>query len=154
MIPNFQSWRSTVNGWLTTRWVPELKLLVDPVVGAPMGIQSQNGNGPNGIWAPVQLTAAQIESPTDGMIEDLWAVYQLNEAPYTRYISNGTILVPLGNGSVDGTTYPEGLQTIPPGTPPLYIGPYTYRTTYAPMHIQSTGGLHILGRLDVIERPF
>ena len=151
MVPNFKSFRSTVEGWLYDRFNPYLKLLVDPVTGAPMGIQSQNIAGPDGVWAPVQLTAAQIAAPTAAMVADLWAKYQLDAAPYTLYRSNGSELVPMGMDAADGSTFPGSVTQTVAGVS-LTIGPRSYAVVYAPMHIQGT--LHVQGRLDVIARPF
>lgn len=95
-IPAFKSFVSSVSPFETTQ--PQggaLRMLVDPRTGAPTGIQSQNANGPDGIWTPLDVTAAQIASPTPAMLADLNAVYRLNEAPYTRYYSDGSGLVSL-----------------------------------------------------------
>lgn len=98
----FRSFRSTVAPFAPRRIPNDLRLLVDPVTGSPVGIQSPNANGADGIWTPVDLTAAQIAVPTADMIADLNAVYRLNVAPYTRYQSNGTTLVAAGIPSLQG----------------------------------------------------
>lgn len=95
----FRSFQSTIAPFLSRKWPADLKLLVDPVTGSPTGIQSPNANGPHGIWSPVDLTAAQIASPTADMMADLSATYRLNVAPYTRYQSTGTGLIPLTNNN-------------------------------------------------------
>jgi hypothetical protein len=109
----FPSFRSTVTPFVPRNWPANLKLLVDPVTGAPAGIESPNANGPHGIWTPVDLTAGQIASPSTAMIADLNATYRLNVAPYTRYQSDGTTLqavtaggvfLPLAGGAVTGAT--------------------------------------------------
>lgn len=92
-IAVFKSWVSTVTRFLPTALNSNLKLLVDPTTGAPAGIQSQNDNGPDGIWTPIDITAAQLASPTAGMLADLNATYRLNVAPYSRYHSDGAELV-------------------------------------------------------------
>ncbi len=95
----FQSFRSTVAPFLSRDAWKNLKFLVDPVTGAPAGIESPNANGPHGVWAPIDLTAAQIASPTALMLADLNATYRLNVAPYTRYVSNGTTLTSTSSAS-------------------------------------------------------
>jgi hypothetical protein len=50
----------------------------------------------------VQLTAAQISTPTTEQLADYSTLYQLNVRPYTRYISNGTTLVLAGEGGTAG----------------------------------------------------
>lgn len=154
MILNFKSFVSTAAPWLPRSWAAPLQLLVDSQTGAPIGIQNKNAVGPDGIWIPVQVTAAQIASPTSAMIADLNATFCLNVAPFTRYQSNGTTLVPLAAESADGSNFPGTvLQTIPPGAPAQYIGDDSYAVVYASMHIQNEAGLHVQGRLDVIDRP-
>lgn len=154
-ISIFKSFRSTVTPFLPTAWLPSLRLLVDPGTGAPVGIQSQNANGPDGIWTPVDLTAAQIASPTAAMLADLNATYRLNESPYTRYFSDGTQLVAIGDEpAADGSTFPGTvLQTVPAGTPELLIGPSSYAVVYSPFTVQNAAGVSVQGRLDVITRP-
>ena len=105
----FRSFRSTVTPFLSRKWPNNLKLLVDPITGAPTGIESVNANGPHGIWTPVDLTAAQIASPTAEMIADLNATYRLNVSPYTRYHSDGNTLVAAASG-----TSPGGLFNVTP----------------------------------------
>lgn len=122
----FRSFRSTASPFLSRQWPANLKLLVDPVTGAPTGIESPNANGPDGIWTPVDLTAAQIASPTALMIADLNATYRLNVAPYTRYQSDGTTLqavtaggvfLPLAGGTVTGNVAVTGSTLLGSGTP-------------------------------------
>jgi hypothetical protein len=50
----------------------------------------------------IQLTQAEINSPTSDQLADYATLYQLNVRPYTRYISNGTILVLAGEGGTAG----------------------------------------------------
>lgn len=157
MILNFKSFVSTVAPWFPKSWSAPLQLLVDAQTGAPIGIQNKNAVGPDGIWVPVQLTAAQIADPTSAMIADLTATYCLNVAPYTRYQSDGTTLVAIAAGaSPDGTNFQGSvLQTIPPGAPEQFIGTDSYAVVYEPLTIQNEGGLTVSGdgRLDVIARP-
>lgn len=45
---------------------------------------------------PITLTAAQIASPDAATLANIWATYQLDVSPYTRYRSNGVALVGVG----------------------------------------------------------
>ncbi len=110
-LPAFKSFMPTVAIWrsITSLGESRLKLLFDNVSGSPVGIQSQADNSPNGIWAPVPLSLAQIEAPTAEML-DLNATYQLNAAPYSRYRSDGTQLVPMDGES--GTVIPPGINVV------------------------------------------
>lgn len=148
MIPNFKTWISTINPFKVSFWPKEfMQLLVDPTTGAPMGVQSPASNGPQGVWAPVQITAEQVMNPPAGMVADLWARYQLNVPPYWLYWSNGSYIENLTGPSSFPGSVP---QTIPYGV--VYtIGYGSYAVVYAPMHIQGT--LHVQGRLDVVARP-
>lgn len=62
--------------------------------------------GPNGQWVtaadvpagagsftPITLTAGEIAAPTAAQLANVFATYQLNVAPYTRYHSDGSALV-------------------------------------------------------------
>lgn len=150
----FKSFWPTVVRWFPSHWNSNLKLIADAETGAPIGVQSQNANGPDGIWAPVPLSAAQIAAPAPAMLADLNATYQLNVAPYTRYQSDGTQLVALGGGNADGSSFPGTiLQTVPPGTPELDIGPNSYAVVYSPFTVQNDAGVRVMGRLDVVTRP-
>lgn len=104
-IAPFRSFQSTVTPLRPSRIDPSLRLLSDPVTGAPAGIQSPNAGGPNGIWVPVDLTPAQILAPTAEMLADLNATYRRNVAPYDRLYSDGTQLVAFfaGDGPVTFT---------------------------------------------------
>ena len=105
-IPTFRSFWSNVRHWNGVGWRKEYKFVVDGVTGAPVGIQSPNANGPDGIWAPVPLSATQIGAPTADILADLNATYQNHNAPYERYRSDGTQFVPLDGES--GTVIPAG----------------------------------------------
>lgn len=61
--------------------------------------------GPSGQWitvtdtpaasaglTPISVSAALVASPTAAMLANIWATYQLDEAPYTRYHSDGSAL--------------------------------------------------------------
>jgi hypothetical protein len=43
-------------------------MLVDPITGAPAVPQNFDATGPDGIWTPVDVTAAQIAAPSAAMI--------------------------------------------------------------------------------------
>jgi hypothetical protein len=110
----FQSFRSTVNGFVRGQRAANYNVLADPITGSPVGLQHTNGSGPDGIWVPIDLTAGQIASPTAEMIADLNAVFRLNVAPYTRYQSNGTTLVAVsaaGNATLSATQTFTGNNT-------------------------------------------
>lgn len=62
--------------------------------------------GPGGAWitvadtpaasaglTPITITAGEQASPTAAMLANIWATYQLNVAPYTRYRSDGSALI-------------------------------------------------------------
>lgn len=115
-LPIFQSFFPTAVKWLNTAWRDSYKVIVHDQTGAPIGLTSQNANGPQGIWAPTPLTAGQIAAPTAAMLADLNATFQLNVAPYSRYYSDGTQLVPLGA---------EGGTIIPPGQNVMMVSPLT-----------------------------
>lgn len=100
----FTSFRSTVTPFLARPWAAALRLLVDPNTGAPTGIQNPNDVGPDGIWVPIDITSAQLDSPPAGMVADLNATYRLNVAPFTRYQSTGSAIVAVsGNNVVPAT---------------------------------------------------
>jgi hypothetical protein len=117
-LPLFQSFYPTVVRWLSTAWRHEYKVIVDNNTGAPIGLVSPSANGPEGIWAPTPISSAQLASPTAAMLADLNATFQLNQAPYSRYISDGVQLVPLGGSSEGGTL-------IPPGINVMWVAPLT-----------------------------
>ena len=111
-IPIFQSFFPTAVKWYNSAWRDSYKVIVHDQTGAPIGLTSQNANGPQGIWAPTPLTAAQIASPTTEMLADLNATFQLNVAPYTRWRSDGTTLVSLDNSGEGGTVVPAGINVM------------------------------------------
>ena len=135
-ISIFKSFRSTVTPFLLREWLPRLKLLVDPTTGAPTGIANPNDNGADGIWTPIDVTAAQINAPTPAMIADLNANYRLNVAPYTIYRSNGTALVGISGNNVQG---PKGL--------------FGNVIAYAPLTITDPAGLVVEGTISVRNFP-
>ena len=121
----FSSFRSTVNPFQPRNWRQPIRMLVDTVTGAPVGLQNFDGTGPDGIWTPVDVTAAQISSPSAAMLADLNSTFRLNAAPWTRYRSNGTTLVlsdggggglPLTGGTLTGLLYETAAVGIVAGT--------------------------------------
>lgn len=132
-LPAFTSFFPTVRRWINTTWREQYKLIVDNDTGAPVGIQSQNANGPEGIWAPVPLSLAQIGSPTAAMIADLNATYQLDQAPYSRYRSDGVQIVPMDSES--GTVIPPGINVI-------YFSPLVITEAGGPLLIE--GGVRVI----------
>lgn len=110
-FPLFKSWWPTAAAsWHIASWHPRWKVIYNNRTGSPIGIQSQNANGFDGIWAPTPVTAAQIASPDTNMLQDLNATFQLDAAPYSRYRSDGTQLVPLDAES--GMIIPPGFNEI------------------------------------------
>jgi hypothetical protein len=146
----FKSFKSTVTPFIPGEWRSSFRLLTDALTGAPVGIESPNANGPDGVFVPIDLTAAQIGSPSAAMVADLNATYRLNVAPYTRYQSNGTALVQLAELTDEFNSI---LQTVPPLNPPQTIGPYSYADIWAPFTVQSANGVIVQGKLTVLTRP-
>lgn len=132
-LPAFNSFFPTVRRWINTSWRQEYKLIIDNASGAPVGILSQSSNGPEGIWAPVPISAAQLAAPTAAMIADINATYQLDQAPYPRYLSDGTQLVPIGGES--GTV-------IPPGINEIFFSPLVVTEAGGPLIIE--GGVRVI----------
>lgn len=133
----FRSFVSTLNPFRPGGIFANRKVLVDSTTGAPVGIQNDNANGPDGIWTPIDLSAAQIAAPSAGMIADLNATYRLNISPYTRYMSNGTRLVSMsGTSDIQG---PNGL--------------FGNMIAYSPLTITDPEGLTILGQVRVEAFP-
>ena len=131
-IPTFRSYWSTVRNWAGIGWNKNLKIIVDGKTGAPVGMQSPNANGPDGIWAPVPLTAAQIASPTDDILDDLNATYQEDSAPYARYYSDGDSLVPFNS---------TGNIVIPAGVNEVWFSPLTITEGHS---LTIEGGLRLI----------
>lgn len=134
-LPIFKSFMPTVALWrsVTSLGQSRLKLLFDNVTGAPVGIQSQDSGIPNGIWAPVPLSLAQISNPTPEMLADLNATYQLNAAPYSRWRSDGVQLVPMDSES--GTVIPPGINVV-------YFSPLAVTEAGGPLIIE--GGVRVI----------
>lgn len=132
----FRSFRSTVVPFLSRQWPTNLKMLVDPITGAPAGIESWNGNGADGIWTPVDITPDQASNPSAAMIADLNATYRVNVPPYTRFRSDGAELISIDGNSVQG---PNGLW----GT----------MIVYSPFTVTDPGGISIRGTVSVRSLP-
>lgn len=137
-VAMFKSFLSTVTPFRPAGIFATRRVLCDPTTGAPCGIQTDAGNGPDGIWTPIDITAAQVLAPTAGMIADLNATYRLNVAPYTRYQSDGTTLVTL-------TTSENNV--IPAD------GPFANVVLYSPVTITDPAGLIVRGQARVIDYP-
>lgn len=127
-LPTSVKW--TPQSWSFPRWI------FDEVSGAPVGVLSPSASGPDGIWAPIPLTADQIANPPAQVLADINAVYMLNQAPYTRYHSTSTELTAFGD---------TAHETIPAGQTEL---------RYSPLVItEATGPLIVLGTLVLRELP-
>ena len=131
-MPVVTTFRSTVSPAQPRKPWNNFKFLVDPVSGAPVGIDNPNATGADGMWAPVEVTSAQISSPPAAMLADINSVFRLNVAPYTRFVSTGSALVtgldgsaflPLATGgTVAGpVTFNGGLTINNDPTTPVYI---------------------------------
>lgn len=132
----FRSFRSTVTPFIRRVWPNNLGLLVDPITGAPAGIESPNANGADGIWTPVDVTPAQVASPSSDMLNDLNATYRLNIPPYTRLQSDGAELVELGFTNVIGPNGIDGTVII-----------------YSPLTVTDPAGLYVRGTVYVRSVP-
>lgn len=135
-ISIFKSFLSTINPFKPAGIFATRRVLTDPTTGAPVGIQNDSANGPDGIWVPIDVTAAQIATPSAAMIADLNATYRLNVPPYTRYVSNGAQIVSQDPGTDD----------IIPAT-----GPFANVVLYAPVKITAPEGLTVFGQARVIN---
>lgn len=118
-ITIFPAFRSTVTPPAERPIEPRDRLLVDPVTGAPIGIQNTSANGPDARFTPVDITVAQRSAPTAAMLADMDATFRLNVTPFTRYRSDGRNLLELGD-STD--------LVVPPGVGEIVYGPLTIAT--------------------------
>lgn len=134
----FKSFLSTVTPFRPAGIFATRRVLVDPVTGSPVGIQNDGANGPDGIWTPVDVTAAQVTNPPAAMLADLNAVYRLNVYPYTRYTSDGAQMVSMT---------PSESNIIPAD------GPFANVVLYAPVTISDPAGLVVRGQARVINYP-
>lgn len=132
----FASFRSTITPFWSRKWPSNLKLLVDPVTGAPVGIENPNANGADGIWVPLDVTTDQIANPSAAMIADQNAVYRINVTPYTRFQSDGATLISLNGNSVQGPNGIEGVMIV-----------------YSPFTVTEPGGVSIRGTISVRAMP-
>lgn len=132
----FKSFLSTINPYRPAGIFATRRVLVDSTTGAPVGIQNDGANGPDGIWAPIDITAAQATSPTAAMLADLNATYRLNVAPYTRFVSTGQSLVSFG-GTGGSDVIPAWMNTI----------------LYSPLTITAIDGLTVYGQVRVEAYP-
>ena len=132
----FKSFISTINPFRPAGIFATRRVLVDSTTGAPVGIQTDSANGPDGIWAPIDITAAQVIAPSASMLADLNATFRLNVAPYTRYQSNGNALVTL-------TTSENNV--IPAD------GPFANVLLYSPVTITDPAGLIVQGQARVVS---
>lgn len=137
-VPVFKSFISTINPFRAAGIFATRRVLTDSITGAPVGIQNDNANGADGIWAPIDITAAQVTTPSAAMIADLNATYRLNVAPYTRYRSDGTRL----------TSLDPGENAVIPGD-----GPFANVVLYSPVTISDPTGMTVLGQARVISFP-
>lgn len=133
-ISVFKAFRSTINAFVPAGIFATRRVLADPTTGAPVGILNDSGNGPDGIWAPIDITAAQVAAPPALMLADLNATYRLNVAPWTRYVSNGQSLAAYGGTGAAEDIIPAWMNTI----------------FYSPLTITNPDGLTIYGQVRVI----
>lgn len=87
--------QSTEKPTLPRAVTPATKMLVDASSGAPVGIQNPNANGEDFLPLPAHVSQAQIDNPTQAMIDDIDATYMLTDAPHNRWRSNGSVLIGL-----------------------------------------------------------
>lgn len=113
----FKAFRSTVTPPNVRPITSVDRLLVDPVTGAPIGLQNPDANGPDARFTPVDVTPAQVLAPTVAMIADIDATYRLSVVPYARYRSDGTQLVPADGSGTE--------VVVPPGFNVIYYAPLT-----------------------------
>lgn len=116
MLTMFKAFGSTISPPQERPIDPRDKVLVDPVTGAPVGLLNPNANGPDARFVPVDITIAQLASPTALMLDDIDATFRLNVAPYTCYRSNGQVLQEIGSTSD---------VIVPPGVGEIFYGPLT-----------------------------
>lgn len=132
-ISIFRAFRSTVTPSASRRINSNDTWLTDPTTGVVIGVQNQNANGADARFTPVDITVAQSLSPSARMLADIDATYRLNIAPYSRFISDGTQLVPLGNSSETAVVVPAGFNQ-------LFLAPLTIAT---PQELIVEGGVRV-----------
>ena len=136
-ISVFKAFKSTVTAFVTAGIFATRRVLADPTTGAPVGILNDSGNGPDGIWTPIDITAAQAANPPAAMLADLNATYRLNVAPYTRFVSTGTSLSAYGGAGAGSDIIPAWMNEI----------------LYAPLTISNVDGLTVYGQLRIQNYP-
>lgn len=72
--------------------------------GTILGLLSSRAQAPDFRPYPIPFTAAEIAAPTADMLADTRSVYALSTAPFTRYRSNGSALVVIGDAGILATT--------------------------------------------------
>lgn len=132
-LPIFSAFQSTVTYFRDRVIAASDRWLIHPVTGAITGVKNPNANGADARFTPVDLTADQINNPTQAMIDDLDATYRLSEAPYSRYQSDGTQLVPIGGSN-------ETSVVIPAGFIAAYKSPLVVST---PQELLIFGGIYV-----------
>lgn len=132
-IPNFSTFYPDVVRWISTKFRQEYRLIVDNETAKPIGIVNPNANGAQGIWAMTPISSAEVLAPTAAMLQDLGATFQLNQAPYGRYRSDGIQLVSLDS---------EAGTIIPPGINEIFFSPLVITEAGGPLIIE--GGLRVV----------
>ena len=131
-IASFRAFKGTVTQFVTRMTRPSDRWLADPKTGAIVGIESPTANGADARFVPVDITQQQADQPSSLMLANLDAVYRLNVAPYTRYVSDGDQLVTMGAN--------ENVTIISPGINQIFYSPLTIAT---PQELIVMGGLHV-----------
>lgn len=134
----FKSFLSTVTPFRPAGIFAQRRVLTDPTTGSPVGIQNDGANGPDGIWVPIDVTAAQVNAPTAAMLADLNATYRLNVYPYTRYRSTGQELLSMDPGE----------ENVVPAD-----GPLATQVLWSPVTISDPTGLLVQGTAYVRSVP-
>ena len=139
------SFRSTVNPPFPRAIGPYERWLADPATGAIVGIMNPNAGGKDTYFAPISVTADQLQNPTPEMLTMVDATFALNVAPYTRYYSTGSTLLGLGqSGDV-----PTGGTLTLGGATSMVIPAGDIIISYASLTVQESAELTVEGRIDV-----
>ena len=128
----FSAFRSTVTPYWDMLISSSDRWLVDNVTGAIVGVKNSRATGPDARFTPVDITAAQATAPSAAMVADLDATFRLNVPPYTRYQSDGAVLIPVGSATQE-VVIPYGFNTI-------YYDPLTIRS---PEVLVVQGTIHV-----------
>lgn len=78
--------------------------LVEASTNDLVGVKNYHSTGKDFLPLPILLTAAQIAAPTADILAATEYTYSLNVAPFTRYRSNGTSLVVMGDTNQFGAS--------------------------------------------------